>query len=117
MVSGGTRRGESRGRKKRASQRGRERRASVRPYLLAGPSGGVHHGGRSGDGRSSTEQLVDQRRKTMGGVGLGRVELRVGEEMGQIRSRTGKRVFFSFKVFSILLSKQNSYFYLSENSN
>jgi hypothetical protein len=76
----------------------------------------VHHGGRSGDGRSSTEQLVDQRRKTTGGVGLGRVGLRVGEEMGQIRPRTEKRVF-SFKVFSILLSKQNSYFDLSENSN
>jgi hypothetical protein len=99
MVSGSARRGESRGRKKRASQRGRERRASAWPYLLAGPSGGVHHGGRSGDGRSSTEQLVDQRRKTTGGVGLGRVGLRVGEEMGQIRSRTEKRVFFIQRFF------------------
>jgi hypothetical protein len=39
-----------------------------------------------------------------------------GRELGQIRPRTEKRVF-SFKVFSILLSKQNSYFDLSENSN
>jgi hypothetical protein len=59
----------------------------------------MHHGGRSGDGRSSTEQLVDQRRKTTGGVGLGRVGLRVGEDMDQIRPRTEKRVFFIQSFF------------------
>jgi hypothetical protein len=34
------------------------------PYLLAGPSGGEHHDGRLGDGKSSMELLVVYRKKT-----------------------------------------------------
>jgi hypothetical protein len=89
-------RGETEGARERVSQRGRERRASVRPYLLARPSGGVHHGGRSGDGRSSTEQLVDQRSLGWASVGLrlGRERERVGLETTQAVERKRKNLFF-----------------------
>jgi hypothetical protein len=64
----------------------------------------INHGGRSGDGRSSTKQLVDQRRKTTRGVGLGIVGLRQERRVGVLgwnRPKARKVLFFNSKVFSI----------------
>jgi hypothetical protein len=50
--------GEEEGTREERKERGRERDGGGGPYpLIQTIGGGVHHGGRSGDGELSTEQL------------------------------------------------------------